>query len=98
VALRRLAWYMMRVRLATWNCQTGLGSNWNTLAGLHVDVISIQECASETPTQAQAHGWECAYQGGALRQGGRRPRSITVQDRGAGTAYGIRRLDGDLRK
>jgi hypothetical protein len=64
VALRRLAWYMMRVRLATWNCQTGLGSNWNTLAGLHVDVISIQECASETPTQAQAHGWECAYQGG----------------------------------
>ena len=39
------------MRLATWNCQTGLDSNWGAVEALDADVLVVQECGSRTPAQ-----------------------------------------------
>lgn len=57
------------VQLATWNCQTGLTSNWKRLNSLDADVITVQECGAETAAQAQRHGWMCEYQEGHYGKG-----------------------------
>jgi hypothetical protein len=36
------------MRLATWNCQTGLRPNWDLIQNLDVDVLTVQECEPST--------------------------------------------------
>lgn len=58
------------MRLATWNCQTGLDSNWDVLEALGADVVTVQECGSGTPEQAAARdGWTCEWQAGGWEKG-----------------------------
>jgi endonuclease/exonuclease/phosphatase family metal-dependent hydrolase len=58
------------VRLATWNCQTGLDSNWPALERFEADVVTVQECGSETEAQAeQRKNWTCAWQAGRWHKG-----------------------------
>jgi endonuclease/exonuclease/phosphatase family metal-dependent hydrolase len=49
------------MRLATWNCQTGLGENWAAVEALNADVLTIQECGSHTAEQAAERGWTCEW-------------------------------------
>jgi hypothetical protein len=49
------------MRLATWNCQTGLDSNWDIVTGLDADVVVIQECGRSTPRHAEERGWACRW-------------------------------------
>lgn len=58
------------MRLATWNCQSGLDSNWDVLEALGADVITVQECGSSTPEQAAARdGWTCEWRPGGWNKG-----------------------------
>jgi endonuclease/exonuclease/phosphatase (EEP) superfamily protein YafD len=58
------------VRLATWNCQTGLDSNWGAVEALNADVLVVQECGSGTPAQvADQDGWTCEWQAGGWDKG-----------------------------
>ena len=58
------------MRLATWNCQTSLDSNWDALEELGADVITVQECGSGTTEQAaRRDGWTCEWQAGGWEKG-----------------------------
>jgi exonuclease III len=58
------------MRLATWNCQTGLDSNWAAVEALDADVLVIQECGSGTPEQvANQDGWTCEWEAGGWDKG-----------------------------
>lgn len=57
------------MRLATWNCQTGLNANWGAVEALNADVITVQECGSNTPAQATEHGWACEWHAGGWGKG-----------------------------
>lgn len=57
------------LRLATWNCQTGLDSNWDAVEALDADVLVVQECGSGTPEQAADHGWTCEFHAGGWHKG-----------------------------
>jgi hypothetical protein len=35
------------MRLATWNCQTGLGINLGSVEGLNVDVVTIHKAVTK---------------------------------------------------
>jgi endonuclease/exonuclease/phosphatase family metal-dependent hydrolase len=60
----------VRMRLATWNCQTGLTSNWDALERLAPDVVTVQECGEHTAEQAkEREGWTCEWQAGAWEKG-----------------------------
>jgi endonuclease/exonuclease/phosphatase family metal-dependent hydrolase len=59
----------MSMRLATWNCQTGLDSNWDAVEALDADVLVVQECGSGTPEQASDHGWTCEFHAGGWHKG-----------------------------
>jgi hypothetical protein len=74
------------MRLATWNCQTGLDSNWDKLDELNADVLTVQECGPETEAQAAAReGWTCAWQAGRYYRGlavlARSPYRIATRER-----------------
>ena len=72
------------MRLATWNCQTGLDSNWTAVEALTADVLTVQECGSDTPAQAEREGWACAYTEGKWGRGlavlARAPYSIEARE------------------
>ncbi len=57
------------MRVATWNCQTGLDSNWDVVKKLDADVLTVQECGPDTRTQAEDRGWRCEYQPGRWGKG-----------------------------
>jgi exonuclease III len=58
------------MRLATWNCQTGLESNWGAVEALDADVLVVQECGPETREQVAAQdGWTCEPQPGGYGKG-----------------------------
>jgi endonuclease/exonuclease/phosphatase family metal-dependent hydrolase len=58
------------MRLATWNSQTGLDSNWGAIEVLDADVLVVQECGAGTPAQAASHeGWTCEWQAGRWEKG-----------------------------
>lgn len=58
------------MRLATWNCQTGLDSNWGAVEALDADVLVVQECGPGTPAQAaEQDGWTCEWQPGGWDKG-----------------------------
>ena len=58
------------MRLATWNCQTGLDSNWDALDALNTDVICVQECEATVEQQvAEREGWSCAWAPGRYAKG-----------------------------
>ena len=58
------------MRIATWNVQTGLTNNWETLEALRADVITVQECGIDTAAEAEARpGWTCAYKPGRWGRG-----------------------------
>jgi hypothetical protein len=57
------------LRLGTWNCQTGLDSNWGAVEALDADVLVVQECGAGTPAQATAQG---AGRANGSREGGAR--------------------------
>jgi exonuclease III len=57
------------MRLGTWNCQTGLDSNWRAVDALKADVLTVQECGPATPAQAEREGWACAYTQGKWGRG-----------------------------
>lgn len=57
------------MRVGTWNCQSGLDANWAILEELAADVLVVQECSSNTPEQAEANGWTCAWQPGGYKRG-----------------------------
>ncbi|MGH9321026.1 MAG: hypothetical protein ACRD3V_14225, partial [Vicinamibacteria bacterium] len=58
------------MRLATWNCQTGLALNWGAVEALDPDVVTIQECEPGTPAQVENEdGWMCEYQPGRWGRG-----------------------------
>ena len=48
-------WQKGVVRLATWNCQTGLARNWAAVEQLNADVLTVQECEPETEQVVAAH-------------------------------------------
>ena len=72
------------MRLATWNCQSGLDANWEELEKLAADVVAVQECGSSTPEQAAARGWSCEWQHGTYHKGlvvlARSPYEIDVRE------------------
>jgi exonuclease III len=72
------------MQLATWNCQTGLDANWGTVDSLKADVLTVQECGPDTPTQAEREGWSCEYAEGTWGRGlavlARAPYSIEVRE------------------
>jgi exonuclease III len=58
------------MRLATWNCQSGLDSNWGAVEKLDADVLVVQECGPGTPAQAADQaGLTCEYQAGGYGKG-----------------------------
>jgi exodeoxyribonuclease III len=57
------------MRLATWNCQTGLDSNWDELDKLHADVLTVQECGPKTEEQARERGWASSWLNGGWDKG-----------------------------
>jgi exonuclease III len=57
------------VRLGTWNCQTGLDANWGAVEALDADVLTVQECGSNTKAQAEGRGWKCEWQPGRWHKG-----------------------------
>ncbi len=58
------------MRLATWNCQTGLESNWSVVEELGADVLTIQECGDDTCAEVTSQrGWTCEWQAGRYRKG-----------------------------
>jgi exonuclease III len=57
------------MRLATWNCQTGLDSNWEFVDELDADVLTIQECGDKTQEQARERGWSCSWLHGWVKKG-----------------------------
>lgn len=58
------------MRLATWNCQTGLTSNWRAVEALGADVITVQECEAETPAFVDSHDkWTGKWQPGRWHKG-----------------------------
>jgi hypothetical protein len=58
------------MRLATWNCQTGLDTNWSAIEDLKADVITVQECGEGTEAQASEwDGWTCEWQPGGWEKG-----------------------------
>lgn len=57
------------MRLATWNCQTGLGANWSAVEALDADVVTIQECGSDTIEQATERGWVAEWHAGGWGKG-----------------------------
>jgi hypothetical protein len=58
------------MRLATWNCQTGLGRGWEVIENLDVDVLTVQECGPDTLQQVEARdGWTGAWQRGRYEKG-----------------------------
>jgi endonuclease/exonuclease/phosphatase family metal-dependent hydrolase len=75
------------MRIATWNCQTGLhSSSWAAVDALNADVITVQECLSDTCAQAERRGgWTCEWQQGRVRKGlavlARHPYKIEKQER-----------------
>lgn len=58
------------MRIATWNCQSGLTSNWPAIEALDVDVITMQECGDQTEVEARARGsWKAAHSPGRWGKG-----------------------------
>jgi endonuclease/exonuclease/phosphatase family metal-dependent hydrolase len=58
------------MRLATWNCQSGLESNWDVIEELDADVLAMQEARSGTPDLvAQHEGWTCIWREGKYYPG-----------------------------
>jgi endonuclease/exonuclease/phosphatase family metal-dependent hydrolase len=58
------------LRLATWNCQSGLASNWDVIEELNVDVIAIQEARSDTRAFVKQHeDWMCFWREGKYYPG-----------------------------
>lgn len=58
------------MRLGTWNCQTGLDSNWDAVEALGANVLTVQECGPDTQAQAiDRKGWSCEWQVGRYRKG-----------------------------
>src|SRR5205823_14151654 len=58
------------MRLATWNCQTGLAFNWSAVEGLGAHVTVVQECEPGTPAQVAIHAdWMSEWQPGAWDKG-----------------------------
>jgi endonuclease/exonuclease/phosphatase family metal-dependent hydrolase len=59
------------MRLATWNCQTGLGPAWKVIEDLEADVITLQECGPDTLQQVEERdGWTGAWQHGRYENRG----------------------------
>lgn len=74
------------MQLATWNCQTGLASNWDAIEQLGVDVLSLQECGPETEEEAiERGGWGAYWQRGRYEKGvaalARSPYRLEVRER-----------------
>jgi exodeoxyribonuclease-3 len=62
--------YNTTMRLATWNSQPGVAANWDSIVGLDVDVLTVQECEPDTKALVEAHdGWTCEWQVGRYRKG-----------------------------
>lgn len=62
--------YKCGMRLATWNCQSGLDNNWGAVEALDADALVVQECGSGTPDQVKGQdGWTCAWQPGRWHKG-----------------------------
>lgn len=58
------------MRLATWNCQHGLGPNWDAIEELDVDVLAIQEARADTKDLMERHkGWKCVWREGRYYPG-----------------------------
>jgi endonuclease/exonuclease/phosphatase family metal-dependent hydrolase len=58
------------MRLATWNSQTGVAPNWDSIVGLNADVLSVQESEPDAKAYVEAHeGWTCEWQVGRYRKG-----------------------------
>ena len=58
------------MRIGTWNIQKGLDGHWAELEALAADVITVQECGSETAAQAaDRSGWTCRWQSGTWHKG-----------------------------
>lgn len=58
------------MRLATWNCQTGLETNWEPVEALNADVLTVQECGPGTAEQvSRLDQWTCEYQPGRWGKG-----------------------------
>jgi endonuclease/exonuclease/phosphatase (EEP) superfamily protein YafD len=58
------------MRLATWNCQTSLGSKWEAIEALDADVLTVQECGPTTRAFVEGHdGWTCEWEKGTYRNG-----------------------------
>lgn len=74
------------MRLATWNCQTGVQNNWSLVEKLDADVLTIQECGDDTCAEAAGRrGWTCEWQPGRYRRGlavlARAPYRIELRER-----------------
>jgi endonuclease/exonuclease/phosphatase family metal-dependent hydrolase len=60
----------LSMRVGTWNCQTGLDSNWGVVEALDADVVTVQECGAGVEAQAKSHeGWTCEWQPGRWHKG-----------------------------
>lgn len=58
------------MRIATWNCSTGLAPNWKSLENLEADVLTVQECGRDAKSFVKKHeGWTCEWQVGRVRKG-----------------------------
>ncbi len=58
------------MRIATWNCQTGLDTNWASVEALNMDAVTVQECGPDTPEQAAGRGgWSCEWEVGRYEKG-----------------------------
>jgi endonuclease/exonuclease/phosphatase family metal-dependent hydrolase len=58
------------VRLATWNCQPGLESNWDAIEELDADALAVQEARPGTrDLVAQHEGWTCLWKEGKYDPG-----------------------------
>lgn len=64
------------MKLATWNLQRGLTSNWGVVEELGADVLTVQECGPKTEEQAaERDGWTCKWQVGRYPS---RPKGLAV--------------------
>jgi hypothetical protein len=58
------------MRLATWNCQPGLASNWDVIEELDANVVAIQEARPDTEDLVAEHDdWDCIWQEGVYYPG-----------------------------
>ena len=68
------------MQLATWNCPTGLTSNWGVIEELGAHVLTVQECGPKTEQQvAERDGWTCKWQVGRYDVGRRRGLAVLAR-------------------